>query len=52
MYALLWRSLPGPPAAKVAACVLLLAGIVAVLFGWVFPLVAPLMPFNNVDVGG
>jgi len=51
MYALLWRVLPGPKLAKVLALVVLAAVVVAVLFTWVFPAIAPLMPFNDNTVG-
>jgi hypothetical protein len=50
-YGLIWRLLPGPTALKVVeACVLVLA-VVAVLFTWVFPQIAPYMPFNDTTVG-
>lgn len=50
MYALLWRVLPGPTAAKVIELIVLAVVVVAVLFTWVFPAVAPLMPFNSTTV--
>ena len=50
MYALLWRVLPGPTAAKVIELIVLAVVVVAVLFNWVFPAVAPLMPFNSTTV--
>jgi len=31
--------------------VLLVAGVLAVCFEWVFPVVSPLMPFNDTTVG-
>ena len=43
MYALLWRVLPGPTAVKVMELIVLAVVVVAVLFTWVFPAVAPLM---------
>jgi len=52
MYGWLWRHLPGPAWVRV---VLLGAAAIVVLgacFGWVFPAVAPLMPFNDTTVGG
>ncbi len=51
LYGMLWRLLPGPRAVKVIEAVLLFAVVVAVLFTWVFPLIAPLMPFNETTVG-
>ena len=47
MYGYLWRHLPGPLAARIVVALLLLAAVVAVLFLWVFPAIAPHMPFNN-----
>jgi CHASE2 domain-containing sensor protein len=37
MYGWLWRHLPGPTAVWVLLAGLLVAGVVALLFGWVFP---------------
>lgn len=51
MYAALWRVLPGPVWAKAVQCLVLLAVVVAVLFQWVFPAVADLVPFNDNTVG-
>lgn len=50
-YGLLWRLLPGPTAVKVVEAVVMFAAVVAVLFIWVFPQIAPLMPFNQITVG-
>ena len=50
MYALLWRVLPRPTAVKVMELIVLAVVVVAVLFTWVFPAVAPLMPFNSTTV--
>lgn len=50
MYALLWRVLPGPTAVKVMELIVLAVVVVAVLLTWVFPAVAPLMPFNSTTV--
>jgi hypothetical protein len=47
MYGFIWRHLPGPLAVRILLALVLLAGVVAVLFLWVFPAVAPIMPFNN-----
>lgn len=51
LYGALWRILPGTKAVKVFEVVVLFAAVVAVLFGWVFPQIAPLMPFNDTTVG-
>lgn len=51
MYGWLWRILPGPVPVKALLALVLAAAVVAVLFVWVFPAVAPLMPFNDGTVG-
>ncbi|WP_200837496.1 hypothetical protein [Ruania rhizosphaerae] len=51
MYAAIWRILPGPKAVKALLSLILVAAVVAVLFLWVFPAVAPYMPFNDQTVG-
>jgi hypothetical protein len=47
MYAFLWRLLPGPWRVKAVLSLILVVGVVAVCFLWLFPAIAPLMPFNN-----
>ncbi len=47
MYASLWRVLPGPWPVKALISVILVDEVVAVCFLWLFPAVAPLMPFND-----
>jgi hypothetical protein len=47
MYGFIWRHLPGPLLVRILLALVLLAAVVAVLFLWVFPAVAPIMPFNN-----
>lgn len=51
MYAALFRLLPGPLWLRIVLAVLILLGIVAVLFTWVFPALAPYLPFNDGLVG-
>jgi len=51
MYGWLFRHLPGPLWLRVLLTVVLLAALVVVLFGWVFPAVAPYLPFNDGLVG-
>ncbi|HEX3004392.1 MAG TPA: hypothetical protein VHO27_09270 [Angustibacter sp.] len=47
MYGWIWQHLPGPAAVRVLISALLVAAVVAVLFVWVFPAVAPYVPFND-----
>ncbi len=47
MYAFVWRHLPGPPAVRVLLAVLLVLAVVAMLFTWAFPALAPLVPLND-----
>ncbi len=50
MYGTIWRILPGPTWLKVVLAVLLLVAAVYALFEWVFPVIAPYMPFYESDV--
>ncbi len=50
-YGMLWRLLPGPVPVKVLQAVLLVAAVVVVLYGWVFPAIAPLVPLDETTVG-
>jgi hypothetical protein len=50
-YGLIWRILPGPKAVKVVEAAILVLAVVTVLFTWVFPVVAPYMPFNDNTIG-
>ena len=54
MYGPLWRALPGPWPVRLAQLMVLVLAVVAVCFLWVFPAVAPHMPFNGntVDTPG
>lgn len=51
MYAALWRALPGGTGARVGQLLLLLLVVVAVLFQWVFPLVADWLAVDDATVG-
>lgn len=51
MYAALWRFVPGRWPVKLALLMLLMLIILAVCFVWVFPAIAPLMPFDDNTVG-
>jgi len=50
-YGWLWRVLPGPVPVKALLAVMLALAVVAVLFTWVFPVIAPYLPFNDTTVG-
>jgi len=50
-YGALWRRLPGPLPVRLLLAALLALAVVAVLFRWVFPAVAPSVPWNNGTVG-
>ena len=50
MYGYLWRHLPGPAPVRLLLALMLFAGLVALLFGWVFPWLMPQLPFNDVTV--
>ena len=47
MYGPLWRLLPGPWPVKALLSLTLVVGVVAFCFLWLFPTIAPLMPFND-----
>ena len=51
MYGWVWRHLPGPTVLRAVLALALVVAVVAVLFLWVFPLAAPLVPFNDNTVG-
>ena len=51
MYGWLWRHLPGPAAVRVVILIALAAAVLVVCFAWVFPAIAPYMPFNDTTVG-
>jgi hypothetical protein len=50
MYEWIWRKLPGGLAAKLGGCVVLFAGVLALLFLVIFPWVEPRLPWNDVTV--
>ncbi|WP_189115022.1 hypothetical protein [Pilimelia terevasa] len=52
MYGLIWRILPFGRPGKVVGSLLLLAGAVYLLWYVVFPWAEPLLPFDDVQVGG
>jgi len=51
-YGALWRLLPGPVAVKAILALILFLAVVWGLMTWVFPAIAPFMPFNDVTVEG
>ena len=52
MYGWLWRTMPGPVAARVLQSLVLLSAVVVALFLWVFPWVESQLPYNDVTVPG
>ena len=50
MYGAIWRVLPGPTWFKAIEALILVLAVVAALFLWVFPAVAPLLPFDQQTV--
>ena len=50
MYGAIWRVLPGPTWLKAIEALVLALAVVAALFLWVFPAVAPLLPFDQQTV--
>ncbi|MCY7396239.1 MAG: hypothetical protein LH468_08845 [Nocardioides sp.] len=51
MYGLLWRALPGPRWVRAVLVLVLVLAVVGVCFEWVFPAIAPYVPFNETTVG-
>ncbi len=51
IYGPLWRALPGRTPVKVLEAAVLVLVVIAVCFLWLFPRVAPVMPFNDNTVG-
>ena len=47
MYRSLWHVLPGPRPVKALLSLVLVLGVVVVCFLWLFPAIAPFMPFND-----
>ncbi|GAB3674584.1 hypothetical protein [Angustibacter aerolatus] len=47
MYPWIWRHLPGPAPVRALLVVVVLAAAVLALFQYGFPVLAPLMPFND-----
>lgn len=51
MYPALWRMVPGPRPVRALILLVLALVVVFVCFQWVFPAVAPYLPFNQQTVG-
>ncbi len=51
MYGWLWRHLPGPAPVRVVILTAAALAVLAACFLWVFPAIAPFMPFNDTTVG-
>ena len=51
MYGWLWRHLPGPTGVRAVLLAAVAIAVLAACFAWVFPAIAPLMPFNDTTVG-
>ena len=47
IYAAIWRALPGPLAVKLLLSLVLVLAVMAFCFLWLFPRIAPAMPFND-----
>ena len=47
VYSAIWRALPGPLPVRILLAALLVLGVVAFCFLWLFPRIAPSMPFND-----
>jgi len=50
VYGPLWRRLPGPWLVRALLSVMMVLGVVALCFLWLFPAIAPYMPFNGYSV--
>jgi hypothetical protein len=47
LYGAIWRALPGPLPVRILLAGVLVLAVVAFCFLWLFPRIAPLMPFND-----
>jgi hypothetical protein len=47
IYAAIWRALPGALPVRILLALVLLVVVVAFCFLWLFPRIAPVMPFND-----
>lgn len=47
MYGFIWRALPGSLIVRALLALVLIAAVVYACFTWLFPAIAPYMPFND-----
>jgi len=47
LYGTIWSLIPGPLWLRVTIALVLVVGVVAVLFQWGFPALAPVLPFGG-----
>lgn len=52
MYAAFWRMLPGPIWVRVATALIAFVAITLALFLFVFPIIEPLLPFDQIVLEG
>ncbi|WP_372734694.1 hypothetical protein [Nocardioides sp.] len=52
MYAALWRVLPGPTWVRILAVLVGFVAVSVVLFLFVFPVIEPLLPFDQITLEG
>ena len=52
MYAWIWRKLPGAVWSKLTMSIVMIAAVGSLLWYVVFPWATPLLPFDDVQVGG
>jgi len=50
MYEWIWRRLPFDLTGKIITSIVLIAAAVALLWFWIFPVVEPLLPFDDVQI--
>ncbi|HIW64153.1 MAG TPA: hypothetical protein H9881_16985 [Candidatus Stackebrandtia excrementipullorum] len=50
MYGWIWRKLPFGLPGKLAGSLMLIVGVSAALWFWVFPQLAPLLPFGQINI--
>lgn len=51
VYGFIWRHLPGPWFVRLLISLILIAAVCYLMLQYVFPVIAPYMPFNNATVG-
>lgn len=51
MYSWIWRNLPGPVWMRLILSLVIIGAVVLALFEWVYPWLAPILPFQQQTVG-